>query len=149
MAFIDTTFVNRMLGAAVVSELTNADSSELAEFIALAEGVTNGYLQAAGYSLRSSSSQPATTPSAVKLACLGSFVRLLFGAKGYDLPREQFGVYLTMEKQLRLGEIELPDEPTRDTTRAVGGVEFSLSDENKINDGAVFQVFSRKKMQGF
>lgn len=72
-------------------------------------------------------------PKAITLLAFGAWLELVHGINGIELPA-QFAAYVQKLDLLRNGKIELPGVTKggveKDTTRAVGGVQFTNSDDD-------------------
>lgn len=131
MAFIDQDFIDVSIGAPMREKFTQGRSDYLTKMILRADGRTKSSLKSAGYTLDPATTTPALTPTIVKEASLGNFIRMGCALRAIPLP-DQFGLYTDADRAIREGEL-IPDGLTADPTEGVGGSLFSSSDEDDLN----------------
>lgn len=147
MPYIDSAYLNDTIGAAKVAKLCPT-APELTAVIEQATSETRSALMQGGYSAAVPETVFATVgacPGEIKLAAFGAFLELAYGRRDLELPAA-YRAYVNKIEELKRGTLEIQGVP-KTTSRAVGGVAFTPSDET--SDRGRPQVFNRKTMRGY
>lgn len=144
MAFIDSAYLNAAFGASKVAAACPS-SSEITALISQADAIVDAALMVGGYTRRSTTSTPATTPDMIKMLSAARWLLLAYGRKDLELP-PQYWQNVNILDQVRNGILEIDGE-ARSIARSTGGVLFS--DSSSTSQDAKPRVFSRKNMGGY
>lgn len=156
MAYLTATVLNEAIGTTKVTALTGGNVNQLTRLIALATAEVRSALSLGGYTGAIPetvyAADASTCPDEIKLAAMGSFVELAYGANDLDIP-EGYRAYIAKVDELKKGLLELQGV-TRNAARAVGGIGFTVSsgaadDSSAVNSGSRPAVFARKGMVTF
>jgi hypothetical protein len=149
MAYLTETYLQNLFGSDEVAALCPT-AGELAAVISAASAETETALQNGGYSAAVPStvyeSDLSDCPGAISLLAFGAWLELAHGRKRVEIPA-QFLEYVRKLDLVRTGRMEIPGVD-KDTTRTVGGVSFSSSDDD-VEAGGRPHIFSRSNMAGF
>jgi len=127
------------------------DAAQLGFALEAAEGRVYSALTVAGHDLKSpaSYSTVASVPGEIRRACFIALKEEAYGNRGMTITDYLSEDQLDIFRQIREGEIEIPGVDVDDTTRAVGGVNYTekgISDTSSSRYHA--NVFGRKSMSG-
>lgn len=151
MAYLTQAYLEASLGTTKVAKLCPGTTGpDLATLIAQATAEVRSALSIGGYTGAIPetvyASNSANCPDEIRLAALGSFLELAYGANDLELP-EAYRAYVLKVEELKAGKLEIANV-TRNVARAVGGVSFTDSTSTVANGGRP-AMFRREDMEDF